>query len=87
MEEITFSEIESTVNAVLKKENLKPALEMNISMKLTLKNHIEPSMSVEVIQNEKSQDGFFIRHYIISSSLDSMKFQLKQSIINNPATP
>lgn len=87
MKEINFNEIESTINSVLQKENLKPAMEINISVKLTCKDHLQPSLSVEVIQFEKSADGFFIRHYIISSSLDLLKFQLKQSIIANNSLP
>jgi hypothetical protein len=81
MEELTFIEIANTVNAILQKENLKPALEINISVKLTIKNHLDPTMNVEVIQQDKCKEGFYIRHYIVCGSLDVLKFKLKQSII------
>lgn len=86
MKDLCFEKIETTVNDVLKKENLKPALEMTISIKLALKEYVPPSLSVEVIQQEKAQ-GFFINHYIMFSSLASLKHLLTQSIITKNQNP
>lgn len=80
MIDISFEEITKAINDILKKNNLKEALSISIEAHIVVSNHLRPRFSAAVYQREKSPTGGTIFHYVIAEGIESLKFQLVNSI-------
>lgn len=81
MEDLSFKEIVNFINKILAKNNLKEALSISVEAHVVVSNHVKPRFSAAIYQREKSPTGATIFHYIIAEGLESLKFQLQNSIV------